>query len=367
MTDHPSFSVLIIDDTEMNIDILVAALAQDYEVSVAMDGESALQIIAENPPDLILLDIMMPRMDGYQVCERLKSGEKTRKIPIIFLTALAEEQDEARGLQLGAVDYIIKPFSPELIRARVRNQIELKRHKDHLEELVQERTMEVTLTQDATIFALATLAEYRDPETGGHIKRTQKYIQVLAEHLKSHHKFGKFLDERTVALLSKSAPLHDIGKVGVADSILLKPGKLTAGEFEEVKKHTVFGRNTLARSESELGNVTSSFLRHGREIAYTHHEKWDGSGYPQGLSGDSIPISGRLMAVVDVYDALISKRIYKPPFTHEKAIDTMREGKGRHFDPDILEAFLDVEGEFRHIAHEFSNSDEERRSLSCNS
>jgi len=367
MTDSSNFNVMVVDDTKTNIDILVETLGDVYDISVAMDGESALEDITENPPDLILLDIMMPGMDGYQVCEILKADEQARNIPVIFLTALSEEQDEARGLQLGAVDYITKPFSPELVKARVRNQLELKRYRDYLEELVQERTRELMLTQDATIYSLATLAEYRDPETGGHIKRTQHYVLALAEYLQGHPKFSDFLDALTISLLYKSAPLHDIGKVGVVDSILLKPGKLTDEEFEEMKKHPQYGRDTIAKVEEELGDVVSAFLQYGREIAFSHHERWDGTGYPRGLAGTDIPMPGRIMAIADVYDALISKRVYKPPLSHEEAVRIITVGDGRtmpyHFDPDVLEAFTQLEGRFREIALEFVDFDEEREML----
>jgi len=364
MPDQSNITIMVVDDTEIDIDILVETLGNDYDIVVAMDGQSALEHVDRNPPDLILLDILMPGMDGYEVCERLKANEATQNIPVLFITALTDEQDEAKGLKLGAVDYITKPFSLELVKARVRNQLELKRYQDHLEELVQKRTSELMLTQDATIHSLATLAEYRDPETGGHIKRTQNYILALAEKLQDHSKFSAFLDEGTTALLYKSAPLHDIGKVGVLDSILLKPGKLTDEEFEEMKKHAAYGRGAIVKIEAELGDMSSSFLRFGREIAISHHEKWDGSGYPQGLKGDDIPISGRLMAVADVYDALISKRVYKAPLTHRKAVTIIAEGKGQHFDPDMTDAFLELEEEFRQIALKFVDFDEEREALS---
>ncbi len=359
------FNILVVDDTETNIDILVETLGDAYNVSVAMDGESALEYIAESVPDLILLDIMMPGMDGYEVCRNLKKSEFTKDVPVIFLTAMTEEQDESRGLELGAVDYITKPFSPELVRMRVKNQLELKQHRDNLEELVQERTMELIVTQDATIYALATLAEYRDPETGGHIKRTQNYILALSERLADEKKFRPFLDDKTIALLYKSSPLHDIGKVAIRDSILLKPGQLTDEEIEEMKKHTVYGRDTIAKIESEIGdNLMSGFLTLGREMAYTHQEKWDGSGYPQGLRGDEIPISGRLMAIADVYDAIISKRVYKPPLPHSKAVGIIAEERGSHFDPDMVDAFLELQERFREIAIENADYDEEREILS---
>jgi putative two-component system response regulator len=274
---------------------------------------------------------------------------------------MTEEQDEARGLALGAVDYITKPFSPGLVKSRVNNQLELKRHRDHLEELVKERTRELELTQEVTIESMASLAEYRDPETGGHIKRTKNYIKVLALHMKDHPKFKTFLDDKTIELLYQSAPLHDIGKVAIEDSVLLKPGKLTDEEFAEMKKHTVYGRDAIHGAVKKLG--PDSFMRYAEEIAYTHQEKWDGSGYPQGLKGEDIPISGRLMAVADVYDALISHRVYKKPFSHTKAVNIILEGKSSHFDPDMVDAFMDIQEEFRQIALQFADFDEEKDAL----
>ncbi len=361
MSDPSDFVVMVVDDTEANIDVLVNTLGDMYDVRVAMDGETALEDIFEDMPDLILLDIMMPGMSGYEVCETLKADSRTRHIPVIFLTAMTEEKDEAKGLALGAVDYVTKPFSPELVKARVRNQLELKRHQDHLEELVQERTRELALTQEVTIYSLASLAETRDPETGGHILRTQRYVRLLAEQLRDQARFSDVLNDTTINLLYLSAPLHDIGKVGVPDHILNKPGKLTREEFEEMKNHTVYGRDALRIAEEKLGS--NSFMRLAREIAYTHQEKWDGSGYPQGLKGDAIPVSGRLMAVADVYDALVSKRIYKPPFSHRKAVRIIEEGRGSHFDPDMVDAFMTVENRFLEIALEFADFDEERESL----
>ncbi len=361
MIDLSQCTVQIVEDTETNIDILVEALGSDYEVCVSMDGESAVQDITKNQPDIILLDIMMPGMDGYEVCEKLKQNTTTRNIPIIFLTALSDEQDEAKGLALGAVDYIVKPFSPELVKSRVRNQLELKSHRDHLEALVKERTAELELTQEVTLESMGTLAEYRDPETGGHIMRTKHYVKLLANHLMDHHFGAGFLNNDLVELFYKSAPLHDIGKVGVPDHILLKPGKLTVEEFEQMKKHTIWGRDAIAVSEKKLGK--DSFMRYAREIAESHHEKWDGSGYPHGLKEDNIPISGRLMAVADVYDALISKRVYKPPFPHKKAVAIIIEGKGSHFDPEIADAFWTLKDSFKKLAIQFADFDEERINL----
>jgi putative two-component system response regulator len=358
--DEPK--VLLVDDNTANLQVLRENLdGLGYKLLIAKNGKSALEIVQKARPDLILLDIMMPEMDGYEVCRRLKAVEETRHIPVIFLTAMADAQDEAKGLAIGAVDYITKPINPELVRARVRNHLELKRHRDRLEDLVRSKTREVLLTQAVMIESLATLAEYRDPETGGHIKRTQNYVKALAVQLKDHPRFQAELDEKTIELLYLSAPLHDIGKVGVPDQILLKGGRLDDAEFEQMKKHTLFGEEALRLTEQKLGR--STFLHLAREIAASHQEKWDGSGYPRGLKGAEIPVAGRLMALADVYDALISKRIYKPPMPHEKAVEIIRQGRGTHFDPDVVEAFLALEDTFRNIALTFADYEEEREAL----
>ncbi len=361
MSDLSNMRILVVDDMETNIDILVDLLGDSFRVSVAMDGDSALKNIRKIPPDLILLDIIMPGIDGYEVCKRIKSDITTRDIPVIFLTSLNEESNEAKGLALGAADYITKPFSTELVKSRVNNHLELKRHRDHLEELVKERTSELLLTQEVTIECLGTLAEFRDPETGGHIKRTQNYVKCLAQHLQNISGYKSLLDKDSIEMMYKSAPLHDIGKVGVPDQILLKPKKLTEMEFDEIKKHTIYGRDAISISEEKLG--PDSFLKHARTIAFTHHEKWNGSGYPQGLEGDAIPISGRLMAIADVYDALVSRRVYKQSFPHSKAVSIILDGKGTHFDPDIVNMFENISGKFREIALKFADFDEERQTL----
>jgi putative two-component system response regulator len=354
--------VLLVDDNTTNLQLLHETLdGLGYKLLIAKNGRTALSIAQKAHPSLILLDIMMPEIDGYEVCQRLKADKNTAHIPVIFITALADDEDEAKGLSMGAVDYITKPINPELVRARVHNHLELKRHQDHLEKLVEERTRRLALTQAVTIESLATLAEYRDPETGGHIKRTQNYVKALAVHLKGHPRYRDDLNDEIIDLLYMSAPLHDLGKVGVRDNVLLKPGKLTDEEFEEMKKHTIYGEEALRITEQKLGEDT--FLQYAREIAYTHQEKWDGSGYPQGLKGDEIPTPGRLMALADVYDALISKRVYKPPFPHEKAVEIIVEGKGKHFDPDVVDAFLELEDTFRNIALTFADFDEERQML----
>ncbi len=354
--------VLLVDDNTTNLQLLHETLdGRGYKLLIAKNGGTALAIAHKALPSLILLDIMMPEMDGYEVCRRLKEDERTARIPVIFITALSDDEDEAKGLKMGAVDYITKPINPELVRARVHNHLELKRHQDNLQELVDERTRRLALTQAVTIESLATLAEYRDPETGGHIKRTQNYVKALAVHLKDHPRFRDELSDDIIELLYLSAPLHDLGKVGVRDNVLLKAGRLTDEEFEEMKKHTIYGEEALRRTEQKLGG--DSFLHYAKEIAYTHQEKWDGSGYPRGLKGEEIPLPGRLMALADVYDALISKRVYKPPFPHEKAVEIIVEGKDKHFDPDLVDAFVALEDTFRNIALTFADYEEERQML----
>ena len=362
MTDSSPAKVLIVDDVESSVDELVSALGDLYDVRVAMDGPAALEAAAGDRPDLILLDIIMPDMDGYQVCERLAAAPETAGIPVIFLTAKTEESDEARGLAMGAVDYITKPFSLELVKARVKNHLNLKRYRDHLEDLVRERTREISALQEVMINSLSALAETRDLETGGHILRTQRYVRVLAEALKGHPKFRGYLSrDGVIDLLFKTAPLHDIGKVGVPDLILKKPGKLTPLEFEEMKQHTAYGVSALRSAEESLGG--NAFLQVAAEIAMTHHEKWDGRGYPKGLAGEAIPISGRLMALADVYDALISRRVYKSPYSHKKAIDIITSEREKSFDPDVVDAFLANEQEFRTIAYHYLDSYGERLTL----
>ncbi len=358
-------TILVVDDIPTNITLLSNLLTDLYKVKIANNGEKALKIAgSDSPPDLILLDIMMPEMDGYEVCTRLKADGKTRDIPVIFLTAKSEVDDEAHGFELGAVDYITKPISPPIVLARVRNHLDLKTARDflkgqnkYLEEEVRKRTREVAAVQDVTIHAMASLAETRDNETGNHIRRTQWYVKLLAEKLRHLPRFRADLDnDKTIDLLFKSAPLHDIGKVGIPDRILLKPGRFEPAEFEIMKYHPQLGRDAIISAEQSL-DLELPFLIVAKEIAYAHQEKWDGSGYPEGLSGDDIPVSARIMAVADVYDALISRRVYKEGMSHEVALGIIVEGKGSHFDPDIVDAFLDVAGECKSIAVRYLDSD----------
>ena len=365
--------VLVVDDTPDNLALMSDLLRDTCKVRVANSGERALRLLGNGPPpDLILLDIMMPGMDGYAVIRALKANPQTRDIPVLFLTAKSEVEDERIGLELGAVDYLTKPVSHAILQARVKIHLALKAQADFLrdksaflEAEVARCTREVLAVQDVTIHALASLAETRDNETGNHIRRTQHYVRMLAQHLSSQPRFAAKLTDNYILGLFKSAPLHDIGKVGIPDSILLKPGKLTEAEFEIMKTHTTLGRDALERAEKELG-TSVEFLSIAKEIAHSHQEKYDGSGYPQGLAGDAIPLAARLMAVADVYDALISRRVYKEPFSHEKSVEIMRLGRGTHFDPDVFDAFLVLQDAFQQIAARYADTEadiEEKRQM----
>lgn len=360
MIDVQKSTILVVDDTPDNLKLISGLLKDTYKVKIATNGESALEIAQSTfPPDLILLDIMMPEMDGYEVCTILKSSEETKNIPVIFLTAKTNTIDEQKGFEIGAVDYITKPISPAIVMARVKTHLDLHYKNVYLEKLVTQRTREIAAIQDVTIHAMASLAETRDNETGNHIRRTQNYVKLLAQHLQFHPNYTHFLNmDGVIETLFKSAPLHDIGKVGIPDAILLKPGRFEPSEFEIMKSHPELGQNTILQAESELG-IDVPFLQYAKEIAYGHHEKWDGSGYPQGLSGEDIPISARLMAVADVYDALISRRVYKEGMPHEQAVQIILDGKGTHFDPHIIEAFVVLHETFKEIASTFSDSNDD--------
>ena len=359
-------TILVVDDTPDNLTLMQAVLKDFYKVKGANNGEKCLRIASgDTPPDLILLDIMMPGIDGYEVCRRLKADQVTRDIPVIFLTAKSEEADEEMGFEIGAVDYITKPVSPPIVLARVRAQLKLKAAADFLRDQnafldaeVQRRTREVSAIQNVTTLALASLAETRDSDTGNHIRRTQHYVKALGWKLCTHPRFSAFLTPENISLLFKSAPLHDIGKVGIPDRILLKPGRLTPAEFEIMKTHTTLGRDAIVSAERELG-AEVSFLTMAKEIAYSHQEKWDGTGYPQGLEGDAIPISARLMALADVYDALISRRVYKEPMPHRLAVEIIEKTSGNHFDPDVVTAFLQIQENFQAIAISYADNDED--------
>ena len=359
---HAEPSVLIVDDEPVNIDIMVDLLKPSYRTLVATNGEQALKRARGEPaPDILLLDVMMPGMDGYEVCRRLKADSTTRDIPVIFVTALSEMGDEMRGFAIGAVDYITKPISPPIVEARVKAHLENKHARDFIEDrnrvlqgMVLERTRELAATQDATILSMATLAETRDKETGLHLRRTQGYVRELANELRDHARFREALDDHTIELLFKSAPLHDIGKVGVPDRILRKPERLTSAEYEDMKRHTIYGYDAIVATEALLANAggaaAASFLRFARQVARSHHERWDGAGYPDRLKGDDIPVSARLMSVADVYDALTSRRVYKPGLGHVETTGEILKGRGSQFDADVVDAYVARSEAFQAIA-----------------
>lgn len=352
-------TVMVVDDTLANRLLLLDVLEDEYEVVPVADGEEALGMInGRFIPDTILLDVVMPGLDGYEVCRLLKSNLHTKNIPVIFVTSLDDEEEEARGLALGAADYIIKPFRPSLIKARVRNTVNLRKHQDHLEELVAERTKKVLLTQEVTFLSLASLAEHHDPDARGHLRRTQYFVLALVQDMIDRLPNNGGLLAGDTHLLSRSSALHDIGKVGIPDNILMKPGKLTPKEFEKMKQHTLIGYDALQITDGQFGE--DSFLTYAREIIRHHHEKWDGTGYPDGLAGEDIPLPARIMAVADVYDALISKRSYKEPFSHEEAISIIQSERGKHFDPRLVDSFLRLENTFRKVATRYAAQEEER-------
>jgi len=356
-------SILVVDDAPDSLALWQSVLKNQYQVRLVSSGESGLALAtATPPPDLVLLNIVLPGMDGYAVCRALKAHPVSRDIPVIFLSAKNAQDDAQFGLALGAADYITKPIVPVLVLARLRTQLTLKAAADFLRDqnafLAQEvtlRTREVSAIEDVTVMAMASLAETRDVDTGNHIRRTQRYVKALAWQWSGHPRFANFLTPKTIALLFKSAPLHDIGKVGIPDRILLKPGKLTPEEFEVMKSHTTLGRDAIEHAEQMLG-CEVAFLRIAKEIAWSHQEKWDGSGYPQGLKGEQIPISARLMALADVYDALISRRVYKEPMPHADAVRIIVQTSGRHFDPDVVLAFVAIQEHFDAIALCYADS-----------
>ncbi|MDD4880055.1 MAG: two-component system response regulator [Gallionellaceae bacterium] len=343
----PPQTILIVDDSPENLTVLNELLHPYYRVRAASSGQKALRIVGTPPqPDLILLDVMMPGMDGHQVFRQLRANPDTRDTPVIFVTALDSPEAEMQGLEAGAVDYITKPIVAPILLARVHNQLELKQARDrlrdqnaYLEHEVAKRMAENDLIQAVSIRALAHLAETRDPETGNHILRTQGYVQELATLLQGQPGFSSVLNDRYIKLLSRSAPLHDIGKVGIPDAILQKPGPLTAQEWQVMKTHSEKGSEAIEMAERDTAEDVE-FLALAKEIAHWHHEKWDGSGYPDGLTGEAIPISARIMALADVFDALITKRVYKDPVSYQAARDIIAAGRGRHFDPDMVDAFL---------------------------
>ncbi len=354
-------TVLLVDDTPTNLSLLSALLRDQFRVKVANTGAKALELAAAQPPDIILLDIMMPEMDGYEVCRRLKSTPRLARAPVIFLTAKVDPADEELGFSVGAVDFIHKPFSPAVVLARVRTHLENQKWRNFLEDKnswlereVEARADQVNRLQDASLQAMIELAEFRDECTGNHIRRTQEYVRVLAEHVAPADRHRNFLRPETIRSIVKSAPLHDIGKICIPDHILLKRGPLDEDEFAIMRTHAQRGYDILAQIQHHLGE-DSDYLLFAQQIARHHHEKWDGSGYPDGLCGESIPLSARLMALADVYDALRTRRPYKAPLDHETALGHILAGREKHFDPELVDALVASADAFEDIARQLSD------------
>jgi putative two-component system response regulator len=321
----PKQCILVVDDTPDNIDLLSSILADDYRIRVATSGEKALKIVySDEPPDLILLDIMMPGLSGLEICRRLKANPDRRRIPIIFVTAMTSTEDEQLGLATGAVDYITKPISPPIVKARVRTHLALYDQSRELERMVRQRTVELMTTRQQIIRRLGRAAEFKDNETGNHVLRMSHYARLIAE--------AHGLGSEAADIIYSTAPMHDIGKIGIPDSILLKPGKLDAEEWKTMQQHPLMGAEIIGKHDNEL-------LETARVIALSHHEKWDGSGYPLGLKGEDIPLEGRIVAIADVFDALLSVRPYKPALPLEQALHYLESETGRHFDPQLIRAF----------------------------
>ncbi len=355
-------SVLIVDDTPANVKVLANLLTDSYDVKIANNGIKCLELVSKFRPDIILLDVMMPELDGWETCKILKSDPKNKDIPIIFLTAKNSVEDEEHGLALGAVDFISKPISPPIVKARVNTHLQNKKYQDFLrdksewlEQEVDRKLYQINQLQYATISVMVSLAEFRDECTGLHIKRTQTFVETLAKEMSELPKYADFLTPEYINKLVKSTPLHDIGKISIPDEILLKPGKLTDDEMHIMKTHAQKGADILLEAQRYL-EEDSDFLQIAIEIAGSHHEKYNGTGYPKGLAGDAIPLAARLMAVADVYDALTTERPYKKAFSHEKAMDIILPDSGSHFDPEVIDALLKNQDEFQYIARRFKDA-----------
>jgi putative two-component system response regulator len=343
--------VLVVDDVDMNVMILEEILQADYQVLTANNGREALKKLRVAPvlPKIILLDVMMPEMDGKEMFEILKADDAFRRIPVIFITA--ENDSESELLAAGAVDFINKPFQPDIVKHRVRNQIELKKYSDSLEEMVAEKTAEATRTLDNALQGLANVIEHRDLESGEHVKRTQEFVRALANYLVNTNSiYAKELRKLDPGTIVKAMALHDVGKIAIPDRILLKPGKLNDEEFEIMKTHTTRGKEIIG----ELGDINSSlYLKHCEDICYSHHERFDGKGYPQGLSGNAIPLTARLASLADVYDALVCARVYKPALSYGETIAIITEGRGTQFDPVLADAVVQIQDIFQTISERY--------------
>ena len=341
-------TILIVDDIDTNRLILEDILRSNYDIAQASSGIEAISCMFSGTiiPSIVLLDIMMPEMDGYEVLKLMKENQATARIPVLFITAADSETNESKGLSLGAVDYISKPFNPEVVKVRVENQLKLRNYSESLEEMVNLKVNELIRTKEKMLETMANIIEYRNLESGHHVKRTSELTKILIDYLYLNKKHNRVIDDVDHDIIIKAVPLHDIGKISIPDSILLKPGRLTPEEFEIIKTHAAIGGEIV---KSMLDNDDVQYLTYCYDICRHHHERWDGKGYPDGLIGESIPLSARILAVVDVYDALVSTRVYKPPFTHEEAIQIIKDGAGSQFDPEIVEAVMNVHEQFRAI------------------
>ncbi len=355
LDDNKKIQIMVIDDNVTNLNIARTALEGHYDVLLIPSGEKALKLFERITPNLILLDVDMPGMNGFDVIKQIKqSSLPVRNVPIIFVTAKDDSGSELDGLNLGAVDYITKPFSLPLLLKRVELHLQLQRYSQHLENMVEEKTRVISELQYSIVHVLSDMVERRDGSTGGHLIRTQNYLKVLLDEVKRQKLYEDELRGLDMELLIHASQLHDVGKMSIPDRILLKPGKLTEEEFKIMKTHTTLGANAIRYAMSSFQE--KKFLEIAASFAGFHHERWDGTGYPDGLSGQNIPIEGRLMAIVDVYDALISERPYKRSFSHEEAKDIITSGRGTHFDPLLVDVFTKVSDVFKKIAQ--TNSDE---------
>lgn len=346
--------ILMVDDDPNNLRLLQEVLQDEYKLYAATSAERALKFLEKIVPNLILLDIEMPGMSGYAMIQRLKSDYRWIEIPVIFLTGIEGRESEQKAFELGAVDYVLKPISANIVRSRVSLHIELQAHRLDLEDMVYKKTEQLNKTQNSILEMLANTTAIRDNETGAHIKRTTGYVELLVNNLIKIRHDDYIIKSEFAENLIKSAKLHDIGKVAIPDSVLLKPSKLTDFEFDLIKRHTVFGAHILDQAINELGD-DSYFLYVARQLIISHHEKWNGKGYPYGLAGTEIPLAGRIMAVADVYDALVSARPYKEPFSHEEALNIILKDSGTHFDPHLLELSHSIFPGFAEIAKTYKD------------
>jgi putative two-component system response regulator len=353
MFNNKAPTVLVVDDVEMNRLILEEILKNDYSILTAENGKKALEVLrnATALPKIILLDVFMPEMNGYELLEVMKADESFKRIPVIFITT---SDSESEALSAGAVDFISKPFLPEIVKLRVKNQVELKNYSDSLEEMVAEKTAEATSTLDNTLQAIANIIEYRNLESGSHVKRTQFFCRALIEYLiETNSVYAEELKANEPDIIVKAMALHDVGKIGIPDRILLKPGKLEQEEYEVMKTHTTVGKNIIEEMMKAVKDEDSTYLRHCLDIAYCHHERYDGKGYPRGLKGNEIPLAARLASLADVYDALVCVRVYKAAFSYEETVKIIADGKGTQFDPVLTDAVIAIQDRFKEISQQY--------------